>query len=362
MEKISHKEIFVLTFFLSCFLYPGFGDTLIIKYSGNGIIISTIIGSLIGFLVVLLITSIFDKIDKGNIFDYNVSRFKVFGKVLNVLIIIGILYIIFVESWNIITFIVSQFLTKTSYFEVAFIMFSCLSYFIIKKIEVMSRTSIILFIIFIFMGVLTYIFLVPIIEIDNFKPILDFNKNDFLKSIFMPVCFSSFPLINILSIKKECLIDSKKCKKSIVLGYITSCLFWILYLLLVTGVFDPKMSALFTYPEYTLLKKVNAFNFIQRIENVLAFLIFIAAFIGLGLCFYSIISYIIKVFKLKKNKSINILTYIICITISFTSIYLFKDYLIIDLFTMYPIISFEILIPIILISILSIRKTTKSSS
>ena len=81
MEKISHKEIFVLTFFLSCFLYPGFGDTLIIKYSRNGIIISTIIGSLIGFLVVLLITSIFDKIDKGNIFDYNVSRFKVFGKV-----------------------------------------------------------------------------------------------------------------------------------------------------------------------------------------------------------------------------------------------------------------------------------------
>ena len=136
MEKISHKEIFVLTFFLSCFLYPGFGDTLIIKYSGNGIIISTIIGSLIGFLVVLLITSIFDKIDKGNIFDYNVSRFKVFGKVLNVLIIIGILYIIFVESWNIITFIVSQFLTKTSYFEVAFIMFSCLSYFIIKKIMI----------------------------------------------------------------------------------------------------------------------------------------------------------------------------------------------------------------------------------
>ena len=356
MEKISHKEIFVLTFFLSCFLYPGFGDTLIIKYSGNGIIISTIIGSLIGFLVVLLITSIFDKIDKGNIFDYTVSRFKVFGKVLNFLIIIGILYIIFVESWNIITFIVSQFLTKTSYFEVAFIMFSCLSYFIIKKIEVMSRTSIILFIIFIFMGVLTYIFLIPIIEIDNFK------QNDLLKSIFMPVCFSSFPLINILSIKKECLIDSKKCKRSIILGYIISCLFWILYLLFITGVFDPKMSALFTYPEYTLLKKVNAFNFIQRIENILAFMIFIAAFIGLGLCFYSIISYIIKVFKLKKNKSINILTYIICITISFTSIYLFKDYLIIDLFTMYPIISFEILIPIILISILSIRKTTKSSS
>lgn len=365
MDKISSKEIFAFTFFLSCFLFPGFGDTIVLENGKNMTIIACIIGMIVGFIPLLLIIYLHNKTINKNIFELNRERFKFFGHILNFLLIISIIYVIAVGTWTIITFTISQFLTRTSYYLILITMMFLVSLATIKKIEVIGRTSLILLGFFICITLFSYIFLIPSVDIDNFFPIFNVNYKNFIQTILYYPTFSVIPILSILAIKKANIIDNKKSNSRIILGYIFGSLIVIIFLLLIIGTFGIDISVLFTYPEYTLFKKINVFNFIQRIENIISTIIFIASFISFTILSTFIVNYVKNLVKFKSKRKLNITISVLCFIFPFITLYLFQNYPILYIFTNYPKISIFIFI-ILVINVLLIfitnnkKKLTKS--
>src|SRR5574344_566723 len=106
MHKISSRQILTFTFFLSCFLFPGFGDTLILQTSKNTTILASILGTLIGLIPLLLILELSKQTTDKNIFELNKERLGFLGYLLNILLVISIVYVIIVATWAIINFVV----------------------------------------------------------------------------------------------------------------------------------------------------------------------------------------------------------------------------------------------------------------
>lgn len=357
MSKISSKELFVFTFFLSIVLFPGLGNTFILKMGKNSSIIAMMISFIIGLIPILLISYMIKKANGKSVFSYNQQKFKIIGLLFNIIYILAIIYVIFVESWDITTFTISQFLSRTSYYLILFLLSSLLSFIIIKKLEVIGRTSIILFIIFTLIFLFMLIFLIPVVEYENFLPLFDSTKSNFVKTFLLLPSFTIVPLISIFSIKKDDIKDYKNISKAIILGYTFGFLVSLIFIVLVIGVFGIDMSILFTYPEYSLLKKINAFNFIQRIENFIASIFIISAFCSLAILFYSLTIYIKETFKIKKDLILNLITIFLCFAIPFISIYLFKNYIIIEVFTKFPLItSFIYIVIFINFILMSLKK------
>lgn len=352
MNKISSKELFVIAFYLSCFLFPGFGDTLILQTGKNASIITSIIGFIIGLIPLLIILYISKFTTDKNIFQINIEKFKFFGYVLNGLLIVSEIYIIAMGTWSIINFTVSQFLTRTSYYFLGIVMFSLIAFTVIKGLEVTARTSIILMIFFVLITIFGWLLLIPTVEIENIYPLINVGKQEFIKSALIFPFFSTIPLIGILFIKRDDVVNNKNFNKNIILGYIFGGILVITFLFFIISLFGIDLATLFTYPEYNVFKKIKAFDFLERIENIVALIVFIVSFGALSVLFLFIKDYIKTTFKIKKDKITNIIILFLCIFIPLITIYIFRNYLVYFLYTKYPTISFFILIIIIINAIL----------
>lgn len=352
MNKISSKELVVFVLYLSVFLFPGFGDTIILATSKNTSIITSIIGFILGLIPLFLILYISKFCIDKNIFQINVEKFKFFGYILNIFLIISVIYIIMMGSWSIINFTISQFLTRTSYYFLTIIMFSLVAFCVIKGLEVTARTSIALTITFIIITLFGWLLLIPSVEIENIYPIFDISKKTFLSSLTIPLTFAVFPLIGLLFIKKNDVKNNKHFNRNIILGYIGSGILITIFLFFIISIFGIDLASLFTYPEYNVFKKVKAFDFLERIENIIAVIIFISSFCSCSILFLFIKEYLKTTFKIKKEKVTNIIIIILCLFIPFSIIYIFKNYYLYFLFTKYATISYFILIIIIINALL----------
>ena len=362
MHKISSRQVFAFACMLSCFLFPGFGDTLLLQTGKNSSIIASILGTILGLIPILIIIAISKQTTTKNIFELNKERFKFFGFILNFLLIIGVIYIMIVGTWSIINFTVSQFLTRTSYYLVLFVMNALVAYAILKKTEVIGRTAIVLLISFIMITVFSWIFLIPLVDTTNLYPIMDVSKTSFLKTILMHPTFCALPLISLLFIKRNEVVDKENINIKIILGYIFGAILSTGFLFLIISVFGSEMSALFTYPEYTLFKKINVLDFIQRIENIIASIIFIASFIAFCVMNSFLKEYVKTTFKIKKETVLNIVITILIFAIPFVSVYGFQNYLIISLYEKYPLIASFIFIVLVINYVLLLitkKKETK---
>lgn len=361
MHKISSNQVLTFSFLLSCFFFTGFGNTIILKEARNSSILACIVGTIIGIIPLLLILSITKKNPDKNIFELNIERFKIFGHILNFLLILSVIYFFTVSVWEIINFIISQFLTRTSYYLVAAFICIIVSLVVIKGLEVLSRTSFILTIIFTVTVLFAWIFLIPNVEVNNFYPIMEASTNSFFKTALYFSSFSVLPLMTLLFIKRDDLIDKEKFNKKVIIGYIITAILTIEFLTLIIGTYGIDLSLLYAYPEYSLFKKINAFYFIQRIENIIAITIFITAFISFSLFTSFIINYFKSTFKIKEKRTIDITTVLITFSISFVSIYLFTNNKILPLYTRYPNYSKYIFI-LLLINWFLLKLTKKKST
>ena len=154
-----------------------------------------------------------------NILEVNDEKFKMFGKFINILYFIGIIFIGFCISWQVINFTISHLLTRTSYYVVGIILFSVMSYAIVKGNEVILRSNLILTMLGSVLFIFIVIFLIPKIKIDNFLPIINVSNSSIISTSLIVPSFMVYPLISILCIKKDEVNDKSKYNKSIIKGY-----------------------------------------------------------------------------------------------------------------------------------------------
>ncbi len=348
MSKISSKELLGVIISLTCTLFPLFGTNLIINTGNNSTIICILIGYIIGFIPISLIIYISKFLDNKNIFELNKEKFKFFGHIINLILFLGVIFIGLLLSWKIVDFTISNLLSQTNAWAIAIVLFPIMAYAVIKGQEVINRSTFILIIILLIMLIFSTAFLIPNVKLDNFLPLFNISKIDFIKCSFYYMTLSVFPLISTLSIKQNDIVDKENFKKTIIIGYSISTLIILIFNFLIIGIYGAKFASILSFPDYYLFKNINAFDFIQRTENIISSTVYIASYGGTCFLIYFAHKYIIDTLKIKKKKIINFIIILLAVGIPLISIYLFQNYYINDIILKYPYFSSIILIGLIL--------------
>lgn len=243
--KNNKYMISSIIFFLTetLFLHLGLNDLL---KTGN--IYSVLLGSFLSFIPIFIIIKIINKKPRINIF------FKI------LLLIVFLIYFIY-TIYLIKIYVQDKYLDSTPSIIIIFLFILPITY--IKDIKTISKVSFILFLISSIIILFSIINLTALIEIDNFKPFFNISIIDIIKGSIKYMFYFIGPSIMIIMIPKN-----EINTKSILIFYIISMIHMIILFILIIGIFGIDLAKTYSYPEYSLMKKINYFDFIEHIENI----------------------------------------------------------------------------------------------
>lgn len=328
--KIKYSSII---FFITQTMFINIGLNQILNSSFS--IMSVFIGSIISLFLSLFVIRIMYYKNKLNIFKKNEFIYGKFSKIINLLLVLIISFYFIYMLFSINTYVQNKYLDSTPSYIIILLFLIPVIWASSISIKSISKISLILFFITSFIIIFSIINLTPYIEFNNFKPL---NTN-ILKGSFLYVIYFTTPSILLLINQ-----DINESKKTIVLFFIISIINMLLLLIYIVGIFGIDLGKTFTYPEYSLMKKINYFDFIQHIENIFTFEWLYSFFITSTLSLKFIKDYI--------NKKI---IFYIFIVISFLlSLVLFNNIVIANNFIkiIYPIIFIILLLYIFSFNIL----------
>lgn len=349
-NKISTGETLAISTSLIAALFPGIINNLILSISKNASPISIIIALIFSIIPIFMISSISKKINTS-LFCFLKEKFGIIGYLINIYLIIMAIITLSISSWLFIDFLISQFLTRNSYYFIAILISLIAAYCVNKGLETISRTSFILFLISLITILISWICLSGYIKIDNFKPLIDVPTKNILKSSFIITTFLSAPLIYILDLKYK--TNKKNFERKLILSPIFASFLLLGFITLIIGIYGIDLSSMFIYPIYSLFKKIEILGFIERIENIATLVLIIPFFNMFCYLIYYTKNNITKLIKINKNKE-KILTYFLSITIPINAIYFFTNYNLTNLIKISPYIFSTLFIIIFVIFIRTI--------
>lgn len=319
--KISDKGFSSIIFFSSQTMFLGLGITQILNSCKNDSITSVIIGSIIGFIILPIFIN-FCNIEKDLTLFQKIENIygKYIGKIINfILFVIFLLYFTY-TLWSINAYIQNKYLSNTP--SIIILILFLIPVVICTKlgIKTISKVSLNLFVITLIEIIFSFFNLATHIEIDNLKPLFHTSFITILKNSFVFASYFLTPAFVMTVIPKNLIENSSKVGKLIKYFYVFSSINFILIFTFIIGVFGIDLAKLYYYPEFTLLKKINYFDFIQHIENILSsqwlYSLFISDVMGLNF---------IKYYLKHVNRDNNILLLIITTLCLVSSIFIFKN-------------------------------------
>lgn len=300
-------------------LFSGIGTSNIIQFSKVDASFSVLFAYFIGLLILLLFLYIFNYKKELNITEKIIYLFgKYFGVFLNVLINILIFMIGIVLIYNISNFAISQFLSETPLVVFMALFGILLVYNVSLGIENIARVSIIFFGIICFLTLISTFGILPDFDFSNLKPFLENGIQKPLEGGIILMLTNIVPIFTLLMVEKDRIKDEKKVNKN--LFYFYSFAFFLAFLacLLTIGSLGIYLCQIYQYPEYTVLKKISLFDFIDRIENFIYIKWILSSFICLSLILY----YISQSIRKESGRIIPVIVMALIIT---ASLYLFKN-------------------------------------
>lgn len=351
-EKINNIEfsstIFLILF--SCTL--GIAPYITIKIAGIDSYIGVIIGSIIGLIPLFIFIYIFNyEIDKPIYQKTKIIFANTLGTIINIFLTILYFILAITILFNTSNFIISQYLTDTP-IKLVIIILSLTAYHTSNKgITTISKISLIYTLIIIILFIMATIGLIPEIELDNLKPVLEYGiKNPIIAGMTYSLVLT-IPISSLLIIPKKEIENYYKTTKYIIITYLVTTIMIIFMSLVACACLGRYLISMYQYPVYITLKKISIFGFIDRIENFLSIEWILSTFVAFTLPIINIQSNINK----KNNKIINL---IIIIIIIIATMILFKNNTSFNhyLDSIYPYILLIILIIYIIIFITIIIK------
>lgn len=194
---------------------------------------------------------------------------KYFGFVLNAFIILVVVATGISTMFNLTNFIVSQFLPETPTFVVGILFCFVIVYVNIKGLETLSRTCFILAFLSLILHVITVLGLLPTVEISNLKPFLEHGIGKPIVGSLYILSLNISPLLILSMIPKNQVADVKNYTKAVIIGYVIAIFFMSLISVVTLGSLGIHLAKIYQYPEYIVLKRINFFNFLDRIENII---------------------------------------------------------------------------------------------
>lgn len=272
-NKVSRIQVGMLLSLICCSLFLGISDIILLRKSGNEVLISMILGMVLGLIPVLMYLKVNSCLPKLNIYEKNIKLFgKKIGNFLNVLIIIIYMIMLTIAIRAIVIFITSKYLQNTPFSLFGLLVVITCLIICFKGIETLTRSGQIAFFSSIILMVIIEVLLYEYVEIDNLLPIV--LKGNFVNILDGAIYFaSSCSLLTmlLLTINKEKIKEPEKYNKTIILFYLFSSASLILVMFFIVSSFGYEMATLFRYPEYILLKKIGISSSELHLENLLAF-------------------------------------------------------------------------------------------
>lgn len=314
--------------------------------------ISIILGGIIGIIPIYIITKIMAFKPEVSILEKNRILFgKILGNILNfVFALVFILWSI-LALWDLNNFISSQYLHMTPSFLIGIFVIITMIYMLIKDLKVIGRVSFILFIIGFSLYLFGFFGLISQLNMEKIKPIFENNFIETLKGGFLCMAYNILPLFVLTIIPKKD-IDVKNLNKLFWKWFLFAAVVIFIIVFLIVSIFGYKLSSLYQYAAFHLLKNISLFGFIDRVESTISIRWIFYLIIIITLCLYFVIEYFRDTFKIKDKKKINIVISIFCVLVLIASEIIFANNTVKDLFTLnyFSIISIVCLgfIPIII--------------
>lgn len=267
-NKLTPVEFSCLICFPILALFSGIGTYNIIKIAKVDAYISVIFSYLIGFLILFLFIYIFNyRKDLNLTLKVNYLFGKYLGFVINTFINILVLLNGIILLYNISNFAISQFLSETPLLIFMLLLGLILIYNVSLGIKNISKVSIIFLGIICFLTIISTGGTIPSFEVSNIKPILENGISKPLQGGIILTLTNTIPIFTLLIIPKEKVLKEDGLNRYLIIFYSLAFLFVFLAIFLTMGSLGIYLSELYQYPEYTVLKKISLFNFIDRIEN-----------------------------------------------------------------------------------------------
>lgn len=324
-DKVSRIQIGMFLALICCSLFLGISDIILLRKSGNEVLISMLIGTILGLIPVIMYLKVNSHLPKLNIYEKNVKLFgQVLGSIINVLMILIYVVMLTMAIRAIVIFVTSKYLQDTPFSLVGLLVITTCLIICFKGVETLARTAQIAFFSSIVFMLVIEIFLGKYIEIGNLLPMV--ISENFLSVLDGAVYFAaSCGLLSmlLLTINKEKIKEPEKYNKTIIFFYLFASLSLTLVMFFIVSCFGYEMGSLFRYPEYILLKKIGISSSELHLENLLAFrwIFYMLALANISI--YGITCGVKNFSKnIKLNKIIVIVISIICI---FTGKFLFGN-------------------------------------
>ena len=267
-DKLSNIQFACLIVFPVLALFSGIGTHNTIKIAEVDSYISVFLAYILGFIPLLLFMLIFNYKKELDLKDKVKSLFgNILGTIINFLIYIFIFVIGATLFLSISNFAISQFLAETPVFVFMLFLGFVLLYNVSLGIENISRVSIIFLAIIFLLTIVSTAGIIPHFEMSNIKPILENGIMSPLKGGVALALINVVPIFVLLIVPKDKIQDNEKTNKYLVAFYTLAFSFIFLAMLLTIGSLGIYLCDVYQYPEYTVLKKISIFNFIDRVEN-----------------------------------------------------------------------------------------------
>ncbi len=363
------KKNFLQTFQISCLIYflarcclLGISLSQMFTNVHQDAWLSVFIAFIIGLVLLLIYLYLINYKLEYNIIKLNTYIFgTIIGTIINIFICLCIFIYAICIFWNFTNFITTQYLSNTPLIAIGGLLSIPLFYILIKDIETITKTAIIVFFISILIYSLSLFGLFNEIDLNNIMPILENGINPVIKNSIYSLCFNVGPIFLITIVPKSYFKKEQKFNMPIIFMYIFNALFVCYGVFTVLAVLGPNLSILYEYAEVQVLKRVVIFGFVDRIESIISLRWIFDIFITLTMTLYFILIFIKETFKIKKQKIIDITVFILIILLNIINCFAFKNKLVFNNFiskVLLPLclISF-IIIPLILFVICLIKKS-----
>ena len=267
--KISKMGFASICYFLTQVMFLKVGTTKILNSSNHGCVLSIILGSIFSLIVLFFLFKLYNYEKDLTIFKKTEKLYgKTLGNIINLfLVFIFTLFFIYL-LYSVNSYVQNKYLDKTPSYIILILFLIPIIWCVLCNVKVISKISLPLFFISIFMVFFAILNLFSKIDIENFKP---FFNTPFLCVLKNSLTFSAYfitPIFLILTTPKNMIYDSKNVNKDITKFFILSEINYLCIFIFIIGIFGIDLAKIFAYPEYSLMKKVNYFDFIQHVENI----------------------------------------------------------------------------------------------
>ncbi|MCU6710769.1 endospore germination permease [Paenibacillus sp. J5C_2022] len=183
-------------------------------------------------------------------------------------------------------------------------------------IEVLARFAELLFPVFIGLFLVLVVFVSPKIHTDNLLPMMESSVGTIVGTAIYFTSIFSLSIVVMLMIFPESISRPGAARKAFFRGTLIGGIILLVVILLSLLVLGVDATARQIYPSYSLAKKINVGNFLQRIEIIMAMMWFISIYFRLSCYFHAAVKGLAQVLNVKDYRFLVVPMGITMITLS----------------------------------------------